>query len=242
MRLFFIRHAQSENNHLWDSTGSNKGRSDDPHLTETGVQQAEVLAAFLRHAVGAGQSATRDLQKIDDFRITHIYCSLMSRAVATATTVAKALHVPLAARDDLFEVGGVYLEDDATGELIGRAGANRAFYMEHFPECELPATVTDTGWYGRQFEVAAERLPRARRLWQDLIARHGDSDDSIAIVSHGAFFNYLLAAAVGLPDPATSSTWFLLNNASISRFDYQDKQTGIVYTNRVDFLPRDLVT
>ena len=125
MRCYFIRHAQSENNHLWDSTGSNKGRSDDPHLTATGVQQAEVLAAYLRHAAGAGQSATRDLQQIDDMHITHVYCSLMSRAVATATMVAKALRVPLAARDDLFEVGGVYLEDDATGEMIGRPGASR---------------------------------------------------------------------------------------------------------------------
>lgn len=242
MRLYFIRHAQSENNHLWDSTGSNKGRSDDPHLTEMGVQQAEVLAAYLRHAAGAGPSATRDLQKIDDVRITRVYCSLMSRAVATATMVAKALHVPLAAHEDLYEVGGVYLEDDATGEMIGRPGAGRAFYHEHFPECELPPTVTDNGWYGRTFEVAAERLPRAKRVWQDLLARHGESDDRIAVVSHGAFFNYLLAAAIDLPDPATSPTWFLLNNASITRIDYQDHQTGIVYTNRVDFLPRDLVT
>jgi hypothetical protein len=36
MHLFFIRHGQSANNHLWEQTGSNRGRSEDPELTETG--------------------------------------------------------------------------------------------------------------------------------------------------------------------------------------------------------------
>ncbi|MBI5877852.1 MAG: histidine phosphatase family protein [Chloroflexi bacterium] len=242
MRLYFIRHAQSENNHLWDSTGSSKGRSDDPRLTEIGVQQAEILAAHLRHAAGSGYAQTRDLQQIDDVRITHIYCSLMTRAMATATAIAKALHMPLVARDDLFEVGGIYLEDEETGENHGRPGGTRSYYSQHFPDCELPASVSEAGWWNRPYEHASERFPRAKRVLHDLLARHGDSDDRVAIVSHGAFFNYLLAAAVDLPDPTTSPTWFLLNNTSLTRFDFQDKQTGVVYMNRVDFLPRALVT
>jgi len=242
MYLYFIRHAQSENNHLWDSTGSSKGRSDDPRLTEVGVQQAEILAAHLRHAAGAGPAPTRNVQAIDDFRLTHIYCSLMTRAVATATAVAKALHMPLTARDDLFETGGIYLEDESTGELHGRPGGTRSYYQKHFPECQLPDTVTEAGWWNRPYEPANECMPRAKRLLQDLLARHGDSDDRVALVSHGSFFNFLLAAAVNLPDPATSPTWFLLNNASLTRFDFKDKQTGVVYMNRTDFLPRTLIT
>jgi broad specificity phosphatase PhoE len=32
MQLYYIRHAQSENNDLWDRTGSDQGRSEDPKL------------------------------------------------------------------------------------------------------------------------------------------------------------------------------------------------------------------
>ncbi|MCA1554236.1 MAG: histidine phosphatase family protein, partial [Chloroflexi bacterium] len=47
MQLYFIRHAQSLNNHLWDQTGDSTGRSEDPELTPTGWKQAELLAAFV---------------------------------------------------------------------------------------------------------------------------------------------------------------------------------------------------
>ncbi|NJK45922.1 MAG: histidine phosphatase family protein [Pleurocapsa sp. SU_196_0] len=47
MRLYFIRHAQSSNNALWDSTGSENGRSDDPELSDVGVMQARALGDFL---------------------------------------------------------------------------------------------------------------------------------------------------------------------------------------------------
>ena len=36
MRLYFIRHGQSENNALYTATGSDRERVDDPKLTEIG--------------------------------------------------------------------------------------------------------------------------------------------------------------------------------------------------------------
>lgn len=241
MRLYFIRHAQSENNRLWDTTGSDKGRVDDPMLTDDGHRQAELLASFLRTAANP-EVKTRDVQQIDDLRITHIYCSLMLRAVATATQIARALDLPLIARDDLHEVGGIYLQDDATGEFIGRKGKNRTYYATHYPDARLPETVTDEGWHHYPYEVPSERSARAKRVWDDLLSRHGTTDDHVAVVSHGAFYNYLLSAAIGLADPSTSPIWFVLNNVSISRFDVRDGQVGVIYSNRVDFLPRDLIT
>ena len=74
MRLYFIRHAQSANNALWDSTQSDAGRSDDPRLTPLGLRQASALCdAFARAAdplEGHGSPA-----------LTHLYCSPMTRAV-----------------------------------------------------------------------------------------------------------------------------------------------------------------
>ena len=44
MTLFLIRHAQSANNALYDSSGSTIGRVEDPELTSLGVRQAQILA------------------------------------------------------------------------------------------------------------------------------------------------------------------------------------------------------
>ena len=80
MRLHFIRHAQSENNALYARTGTWHGREADPELTELGYLQATHLAKFAgEHLTGA----------------THIYCSLMVRAIVTANHVADALDMSL---------------------------------------------------------------------------------------------------------------------------------------------------
>ena len=39
MQFYFIRHGQSTNNALWETTRSNKGRSEDPELSELGHLQ-----------------------------------------------------------------------------------------------------------------------------------------------------------------------------------------------------------
>jgi broad specificity phosphatase PhoE len=60
------------------------------------------------------------------------------------------------------------------------------------------------------------------------------------VVSHGGFYNDLLAAILNLPD--REGYWFLLNNAGITRIDFDDERIGLVYLNRVDFLPREIIT
>ena len=56
MRFYFIRHGQSENNALWDQTGSNSGRNYDPELTAIGREQAERLARFISNADAAAHA------------------------------------------------------------------------------------------------------------------------------------------------------------------------------------------
>jgi len=102
MQLYFIRHGQSENNALWMSTGSYKGRGEDPGLTAVGRQQAEILAQFLRRADSTLRQPF-DFQNVAGFGTTHLYSSLMVRAVATGTIIADALDLPLAAWEDLHE-------------------------------------------------------------------------------------------------------------------------------------------
>ena len=90
MRLYFIRHGQSENNALYDRTGSDDGRSDDPGVTEVGKEQVRLVAEYLRDCADPWDVESSG----KGFGFTHLYCSLMFRAVATANVISQATGVP----------------------------------------------------------------------------------------------------------------------------------------------------
>jgi 2,3-bisphosphoglycerate-dependent phosphoglycerate mutase len=240
MQLYFIRHGQSENNALWMRTGSHIGRSEDPGLTEVGWQQSEFLAQFLSQADPNIAVNGSDTQNVTGFGITHLYTSLMVRAVATGTIIANALDLPLVAWRDLHEWGGIYLRDEQTDERIGLPGRNRAYFEAHYPNLVLPDFLGEEGWWNRPFEAPELRLPRAQRVFRDLLERHGHTEDRVAVVSHGGFYNYFLAAILNMP--GREGYRFVMNNAAISRIDFRDEDTWLLYLNRIDFLPKDLIT
>ena len=245
-QFYFIRHGQSANNFLWDQTGSNAGRSEDAELTETGRRQAGLLAQFLRRADPAAAVSGNDPHNRAGFGLTHLYTSLMVRAVATATDIAEATGLPLVAWEDAHETGGIYLENTETGECIGQPGKNRAYFEAHYPRLVLPENLTASGWWNRPQETQEQKPIRAQRFLQELLQRHGASDDRVAVVSHGAFYNYLMTAFLKLP--SRDHVWFMLNNTAITRIDFHDEGVGynghadLVYTNRTDFLPDELIT
>lgn len=242
MQLYFIRHAQSENNQLWARTGSMTGRMPDPDLSPTGRQQAPVLAEFLQERSQRAETPTRrhDPQNVDGIAITHLYCSLMVRAVTTGAAVARALDLPLVAWQDLHESGGIFETDAETEERIGLAGGDRAHFERHYPDLVLPESLGDEGWWNRPFEALEERPVRARRVVHDLQEWHGDSDDRVAVISHGGFYNHLLRAILDLPED--QRLWFSLSNTGITRIDFEDNEVWVAYMNRLEFMPGELVT
>lgn len=235
MQFYFIRHAQSANNFLYDTTGSSVGRSEDPELTDVGCRQAELLAEFLAR----GNSDPRDRLNRSGFGITHLYTSLMVRAVATATIIGRALNLAPVAWEDLHEGGGIYQEDLQTGEKIGLPGKDRIYFATHYPELVLPATMHETGWWNRPFEEYEQVFPRAERFLNDLLAQHGNTTDRVAVISHGGFYNVLMQTIFKI---GRTDVWFALNNAAITRLDFLGEQTVLVYANRTDFLPPELIT
>ena len=241
MQLYFIRHGQSENNLLWAQSGSSERRSADPGLTAVGRQQAHGVAQFLRRADSpAAANSDEDSQNRAGFGITHLYTSLMVRAVATGTIIAQALGLPLVAWEDLHEWGGIYRTDEETGERIGLPGHNRAYFETHYPELVLPDLLGDEGWWNRPFETREERPARARRFLHDLLDRHGGADDRVAVVSHGGFHRELLWAVLGVPEG--NGCWLALNNGALTRVDFNGEETALSYLNRAGFLPRELIT
>jgi len=240
MQLYFIRHGQSTNNALYDRTGSWQGRSHDPELTDVGKQQAEHLARLLKQPGPGAAPNGWDAHNTAGFGITHVYTSLMVRAVETGSKVVEALGLPLVAWEDIHENGGLYHDDEQTQQKIGQAGPNRAEFEARFPRLVLPDWLDETGWWSRPYEEEDLWPVRARRFFSDLIARHGATHDRVAVISHGGFYRQFLLA--WLNAPPTDVYWFLLNNVGLTRIDFYEGSIGMVYANRVDFLPAALLT
>ena len=239
MQLYFIRHAQSVNNALFAAGLGVEVRSHDPVLTEVGRRQADCLADYLARANPDAPHDTANSQNRTGFGFTHLYCSLMQRAVATGTVLAERLGLPLHAWLDWHEEGGLYLDGDH-GERLPWAGPGRADFARDYPNLILPESLDDAGWWPRLFEEEAERPVRARRVLAELLARHGASDDRVAVISHGGFYNQLLGALHDVQPPFHVS--YVMNNTGISRIALTDKGCYVVYQNRCDHLPDELVT
>jgi 2,3-bisphosphoglycerate-dependent phosphoglycerate mutase len=238
MQLYFIRHAQSANNHLYEETGSWDGRDSDPELTELGHRQAQRLA---EHVACANEETPRcDYVNRGKFGFTHLYSSLMVRALATAAYLSAALNLPLVVWEDLHEVGGIFVIDNETGERIGQPGRPRSELAARFPRAQLPETFGEEGWWNRSHEAVELQARRARRFVYDLIERHGGTDDCVAVVSHGGFYNFVLAELLGIQ--ADNGFWFSINNTGITRFNFDPEGIGLAYANRLEHLPAELIT
>jgi 2,3-bisphosphoglycerate-dependent phosphoglycerate mutase len=238
VQLYFIRHAQSANNALFAAGQGVAVRGHDPALTELGQRQADCLAEFLARSNPNAPHAMGDPQNRAGFGFTHLYCSLMVRAVATGTVVAQRLGLPLHAWLDWHEEGGLYLDGD-NGERLPSPGPGRADFARDYPSLVLPETLDDAGWWTRPFEDLAERPARARRVLAELVARHS-GDDRVAVISHGGFYNQLMGALLDVQPPYHLN--YLIGNTSITRIALIPEGHYLVYQNRCDHLPDELVT
>jgi len=246
MELYFIRHGQSQNNANWNN--SDYEESPDPALTEIGHEQARLLAEFLKKHQAITNDKVWNIQNRYGFGLTHIYTSMMERAVYTAAPIAEALGLPLTAWKDIHEEGGIFSRDKASNRA-GLPGKTRSFFVQNFPTLTLPEQLDETGWWNRPFEAEEERQPRADQVLAELVSRHEDQEGRpehrVAFVSHGGFFMRLVCAMLKLPWRQAAlgrRSWLLINNCSISRFDIHKQEINFAYLNRTDFLPDDLIT
>ncbi len=244
MQLYFIRHAQSENNLLWEQTRSSKGRVADPELTPKGVEQAKCVADLLGMPAQAGVQPWRDPYNRLGFGLTHLYSSLMVRALDTAAVISAAAGIPLVARMDCFERGGIYLTDEKTGEREGLGGNSFAYLQNRYPNVHLPKSFSDEGWWGNKpYETKEDAVGRARQLWANLLEGHNEND-RVGMVSHGGFLQPFMAAALKQPNAEIFAPPFDFNifNTGITRLSIQGDFVHVVYHNRIDHLPTNLAT
>ena len=101
MELYFIRHGQSQNNANWEDPAYKE--SPDPALTDIGMEQARYVAKFLKGAQTITNPQSWNIQNRMGYGLTHIYTSLMDRAVNTAAPTARALGIPFSAWEEIHE-------------------------------------------------------------------------------------------------------------------------------------------
>ena len=234
MRLYFIRHGQSVNNVLWETTQSRDAYTPDPDLSELGHQQAQVLATHLASA--------QDLPERTGYGITHAYTSPMTRAIQTALPIAAALDLELHVWPDWFEDGG-YTQRNTAGGHEGLPGRDRAYFLERFPALHLPPDWAEHGWWQSQpHETTEQAIARARRVWAELLERHGGTEDRLAIVSHGWFHRWVLGVALGVAQPEQFTLG--CSNTGVTRINVQEDgwQVFVPYSSQVRHLPPEWIT
>jgi broad specificity phosphatase PhoE len=245
MKLFIIRHAQSENNvhEGKDYEAYMRNRVVDPSITALGFKQAERVAQHLA-AQEHAEHVHENGEEGSGYRFTHIFASPMLRCLQTALPISKALNIAPEVWVDIHEQGGMFLGNPRTGEdLRFFPGMTRNEIEAQFTGYRIPETISDSGWWTGGHEEHTECEQRAERVAIHLRKMAAEMADArVAIVSHGTFSDRLVKALVGLPTN-TSQCYFTHYNTAITRVDFWGEGNAFVrYLNRVQHLPPEMVS
>ncbi|MBQ3519189.1 MAG: histidine phosphatase family protein [Clostridia bacterium] len=192
MKLLVIRHGESEA----DLLDVHEGRADFA-LTERGHRQAEAMANYVA----------------ENYNISKIYASTLTRAKQTAGHLSDKTGIPIAFDENLMEFNNGLL-----------AGLPRAVVREKYPE--VPNLPIDKAVYGQESQV--EFRQRAENALSRVISE-SQADETIAIVSHGGMINQLYRSFFNMPVDCT----FFFNTADtgIHIWNLTEKERRVIKAN-----------
>ena len=162
MKLLVIRHGESEA----DLLDVHEGRADFA-LTEIGHRQAEAMANYVA----------------DNYDISKIYASTLTRAKQTAQHLSDKTGISIVFDENLMEFNNGLL-----------AGLPRAVVREKYPE--VPDLPIDKAVYGQESQV--EFRQRAENALSRII-NESENDETVAVVSHGGMINQLYRSFFNMP-------------------------------------------
>ena len=213
MRLFLIRHAESQNNALPESQ-----RVEDPHITELGHRQASHLA-----------------RRVGELGLTKLFTSPFRRTLQTTSPIYEATKLVPNVRVALHEEGGCY-SGHTPENMAGRPGMNRSDIEREFPGYLVSTDMDDRGWWTSEFhENHASASRRAAQLVQHTVEEFGGTDERVAFVMHGDIKRLFLEQfhVGGLDLPA---------NASVTEIAITAEGCRLENYNCVRHLPGELIT
>ncbi|WP_162393690.1 histidine phosphatase family protein [Deinococcus kurensis] len=214
MKLLLIRHAQSENNVIEAQPDYAQARQPDPPLTARG------------HA-----SARQFAQDADLSGVTHLYTSLMLRAVQTAAPIAARLILPAHGIERAYEYGG--LTTGPAGGFTPVTGGDHASLRAHCPALIWPAHLAGQAWDGGAEAWEAPLFhARATHVLTDLRTRHHEQD-RVALITHHDFAGALIRAALGWPATDMPPTFHLAHlGTALLDLPADGRVGGLVWLNR----------
>lgn len=226
MQIVFIRHAESVNNHEYFQHRSNQGRLIDPPLSALGQQQAQELAEFLA-------------AHTDEFNFDRILISPFLRTLQTAQAIAPIYpDVPKTVWMWIHEGGGCFeiiSEEPRVSE--GKGGLTRSQMLAQFPDFTPSDEITEEGWYFLPgVEPYSHRYYRANYALEWLVKKYGETDETIALVSHGGFHNHFASAIMKMT--RQPGLWMEIENTGISSFGLGRTHEGETPQWRIDYMNR----
>ena len=201
--ITLIRHAESINNALYDSSDTSYYdlRKSDPELTDLGIQQSKLLQKYF------------DSNKTQ-YNYDLIISSPMLRALQTTQLSFSNFKSPKIVWTNTFESKGPYQQ------LTSVSGMKRSEFLEMFPEFSIPIClyksdrrlvykktsiylikiiipneVSENGWYiDKEIETSQQTFNRARRLIANILAIQ--NCENIVIVSHQKFIAIMMTVII----------------------------------------------
>lgn len=192
MKLLVIRHGESEA----DLLDVHEGRADFA-LTERGHRQAEAMANYIA----------------DNYNISQIYASTLTRAKQTAQHLSDKTGIPIVFNEDLMEFNNGLL-----------AGLPRAVVREKYPE--IPDLPVDKAVYGQESQV--EFRQRAENALAKIISE-SQPDEIIAVVSHGGMINQLYRSFFSMP--VNCIYFFNTADTGIHIWSLTDRERRVIKAN-----------
>lgn len=192
MKILVIRHGESEA----DLLDVHEGRADFA-LTERGHKQAEAMAKYVS----------------DNYDISKIYASTLTRAKQTAQHLSDKIGVPVIFDENLMEFNNGLL-----------AGLPRAVVREKYPE--IPDLPIDKAVYGQESQVQFRQ--RAEKALARIL-EEAEQDETIAVVSHGGMINQLYRSFFNMP--VDCIYFFNTADTGIHIWSLSDKERRVVKAN-----------
>lgn len=192
MKIVVIRHGESE----VDLLDVHEGRADFA-LTDRGHKQAEAMANYVA----------------ENFDISKIYASTLTRAKQTAGRLSDKIGIPIVFDEDLMEFNNGLL-----------AGLPRAVVREKYPE--VPDLPIDKAVYGQESQV------EFRQIAENALSRilsEAKQDETIAVVSHGGMINQLYRSFFNMP--VDCIYFFNTSDTGIHIWSLTDRERRVVKAN-----------
>ena len=192
MKLLVIRHGESEA----DLLDVHEGRADFA-LTERGHKQAEAMANYV----------------VDNYNISKIYASTLTRAKQTAQHLSDKTGINIIFDENLMEFNNGLL-----------AGLPRAVVREKYPE--VPDLPIDKAVYGQESQTQFRQ--RAENALSRILSE-ATQDETIAVVSHGGMINQLYRSFFNMP--VDCMYFFNTADTGIHIWNLTDRERRVIKAN-----------